>query len=174
MRFGKPRPNRIGIYFGRLATSWNRIVQGAILSRRRKIKLRSWVYYRARSNELHDSILDFIKARSLRIHREVQRRAAAAEVAARDAPWRSCKSRKKQRCGGSVWESNPPFDSRRAESPALKAGRVTGPFAPPLEIIAETAQAARRFATGAQARPSIIGRHGGTRLRNSGSESCGG
>ena len=36
--------------------------------------------------------------------------------------------------GGSVWESNPPFDSRRAESPALKAGTVTGPFSPPPEL----------------------------------------
>jgi len=34
--------------------------------------------------------------------------------------------------GGSVWESNPPFDPRRAESPALKAGKITGPFSPPL------------------------------------------
>jgi hypothetical protein len=34
--------------------------------------------------------------------------------------------------GGSVWESNPPFGSRRVESPALKAGRITGPLAPPL------------------------------------------
>ena len=33
--------------------------------------------------------------------------------------------------GGSVWESNPPFDSLGAESPALKAGTVTGPFSPP-------------------------------------------
>ena len=40
------------------------------------------------------------------------------------------------RCGGSVWESNPPFDSLRAESPALKAGTVTGPFSPPPWIIA--------------------------------------
>jgi hypothetical protein len=30
-----------------------------------------------------------------------------------------------------VWESNPPFDSLGAESPALKAGTVTGPFSPP-------------------------------------------
>lgn len=36
--------------------------------------------------------------------------------------------------GGSVWESNPPFDSRRAESPALKAGTVTGPFSPPPKL----------------------------------------
>jgi hypothetical protein len=33
--------------------------------------------------------------------------------------------------GGSVWESNPPPDPRRAGSPALKAGKVTGPFSPP-------------------------------------------
>ena len=33
--------------------------------------------------------------------------------------------------GGGVWKSNPPFDSRRAESPALKAGKVTGPLSPP-------------------------------------------
>ena len=33
--------------------------------------------------------------------------------------------------GGSVWESNPPFDPRRTESPALKAGKVTGLFSPP-------------------------------------------
>ncbi len=39
--------------------------------------------------------------------------------------------------GGSVWESNPPFDSRRAESPALKAGTVTGPFSPPPELYGE-------------------------------------
>jgi len=30
-----------------------------------------------------------------------------------------------------VWKSNPPFDPRRAESPALKAGKVTGPLSPP-------------------------------------------
>ena len=30
-----------------------------------------------------------------------------------------------------MWESNPPFDSLGAESPALKAGTVTGPFSPP-------------------------------------------
>jgi hypothetical protein len=40
-------------------------------------------------------------------------------------------SKKIEGYGGSVWESNPPFDSRRAESPALKAGTVTGPFSPP-------------------------------------------
>jgi len=34
--------------------------------------------------------------------------------------------------GGGVWKSNPPFDPRRAESPALKAGKVTGPHSPPL------------------------------------------
>ena len=34
--------------------------------------------------------------------------------------------------GGSVWESNPPFGPLRAESPALKAGKVTGLFSPPL------------------------------------------
>src|SRR5208282_5524280 len=33
--------------------------------------------------------------------------------------------------GGGVWKSNPPFDPRRAESPALKAGKVTGPHSPP-------------------------------------------
>jgi hypothetical protein len=33
--------------------------------------------------------------------------------------------------GGGVWKSNPPFDSLRAESPALKAGKVTGPLSPP-------------------------------------------
>jgi hypothetical protein len=31
-----------------------------------------------------------------------------------------------------VWKSNPPFGSRRVESPALKAGKVTGPLSPPL------------------------------------------
>ena len=36
--------------------------------------------------------------------------------------------------GGSVWESNPPFDPRRTESPALKAGKITGPFSPPLRV----------------------------------------
>src|SRR6266436_6783977 len=36
-----------------------------------------------------------------------------------------------QAFGGSVWESNPPFDPRRTESPALKAGKVTGLFSPP-------------------------------------------
>jgi hypothetical protein len=35
-------------------------------------------------------------------------------------------------CGGGVWESNPPFDPRRAESAALKAATVTGPFSPPV------------------------------------------
>ncbi len=35
------------------------------------------------------------------------------------------------RSGGGVWKSNPPFDPRRAESPALKAGKVTGPLSPP-------------------------------------------
>jgi len=34
--------------------------------------------------------------------------------------------------GGSVWESNPPSDPRRTGSPALKAGKVTGPLSPPL------------------------------------------
>ena len=38
------------------------------------------------------------------------------------------------KCGGGVRESNPPFDSLGAESPALKAGTVTGPFSPPLEV----------------------------------------
>ena len=33
--------------------------------------------------------------------------------------------------GGSVWESNPPLASRRDGSPALKAGKVTGPISPP-------------------------------------------
>jgi len=37
-----------------------------------------------------------------------------------------------KKCGGSVWESNPPFDPLRTESPALKAGEVTGPLSPPL------------------------------------------
>ena len=36
--------------------------------------------------------------------------------------------------GGGVWKSNPPFDSRRAESPALKAGKVTGPLSPPFLV----------------------------------------
>src|SRR5580658_6193314 len=36
--------------------------------------------------------------------------------------------------GGSVWESNPPPDPRRAGSPALKAGRITGPLAPPKRV----------------------------------------
>jgi hypothetical protein len=36
--------------------------------------------------------------------------------------------------GGSVWESNPPFDPRRAESPALKAGKITGPLSPPMRV----------------------------------------
>ena len=36
--------------------------------------------------------------------------------------------------GGGVWESNPPFDPRRNESPALKAGKVTGPFSPPQTV----------------------------------------
>ena len=31
-----------------------------------------------------------------------------------------------------MWKSNPPFDPRRTESPALKAGKVTGPLSPPL------------------------------------------
>ena len=33
--------------------------------------------------------------------------------------------------GGSVWESNPPFGPLKAESPALKAGEITGPLSPP-------------------------------------------
>ena len=37
-----------------------------------------------------------------------------------------------KRYGGSVWESNPPFDPRRTESPALKAGKITGPLSLPL------------------------------------------
>jgi hypothetical protein len=37
-----------------------------------------------------------------------------------------------QLVGGGVWESNPPFDPRRAESAALKAATVTGPFSPPM------------------------------------------
>jgi hypothetical protein len=36
--------------------------------------------------------------------------------------------------GGSVWESNPPFDPLRTESPALKAGEITGPLSPPREV----------------------------------------
>ena len=36
--------------------------------------------------------------------------------------------------GGSVWESNPPFDPLRTESPALKAGEITGPLSPPKEV----------------------------------------
>jgi hypothetical protein len=36
--------------------------------------------------------------------------------------------------GGSVWESNPPFDPRRTESPALKTGKVTGPLSPPEQV----------------------------------------
>src|SRR5277367_5745784 len=38
---------------------------------------------------------------------------------------------KRERRGGSVWESNPPFCPRRTESMALKATRTTGPLAPP-------------------------------------------
>jgi hypothetical protein len=34
-----------------------------------------------------------------------------------------------------VWKSNPPFDPRRTESPALKAGKVTGPLSPPRVIL---------------------------------------
>jgi hypothetical protein len=33
-----------------------------------------------------------------------------------------------------VWESNPPFDPLRTESPALKAGEITGPLSPPLFV----------------------------------------
>jgi hypothetical protein len=33
-----------------------------------------------------------------------------------------------------VWESNPPFDPRRAESPALKAGKIAGSLSPPLRV----------------------------------------
>jgi hypothetical protein len=33
-----------------------------------------------------------------------------------------------------VWESNPPFDPLRTESPALKAGKITGPLSPPLAV----------------------------------------
>jgi len=39
-----------------------------------------------------------------------------------------------QAFGGSVWESNPPFDPLRTESPALKAGEVTGPLSPPGKV----------------------------------------
>jgi len=38
------------------------------------------------------------------------------------------------KCGGSVWESNPPFRPLRTESPALKAGEITGPLSPPLFV----------------------------------------
>jgi hypothetical protein len=41
------------------------------------------------------------------------------------------KTRVNKGLGGGVWESNPPFDPRRNESPALKAGKVTGLFSPP-------------------------------------------
>jgi len=41
-------------------------------------------------------------------------------------------SDRSKRYGGSVWESNPPPDPRRAGSPALKARKVTGPLSPPL------------------------------------------
>jgi hypothetical protein len=44
------------------------------------------------------------------------------------------RERVKRGLGGSVWESNPPFDPRRAESPALKAGNVTGRFSPPRAV----------------------------------------
>src|SRR5579883_142860 len=33
--------------------------------------------------------------------------------------------------GGGVWKSNPPPVPRRNASPALKAGKVTGPLSPP-------------------------------------------
>jgi hypothetical protein len=33
-----------------------------------------------------------------------------------------------------VWESNPPFDPLRAESPALKAREITGSLSPPLFV----------------------------------------
>jgi hypothetical protein len=36
-----------------------------------------------------------------------------------------------KKVGGGVWKSNPPFHPRREESPALKAGKVTGPHSPP-------------------------------------------
>jgi len=36
--------------------------------------------------------------------------------------------------GGGVWKSNPPFRSLRTESPALKAGEITGPLSPPGEV----------------------------------------
>jgi hypothetical protein len=36
--------------------------------------------------------------------------------------------------GGGVWKSNPPFRPLRTESPALKAGEVTGPLSPPGEV----------------------------------------
>src|SRR5271156_3677559 len=49
------------------------------------------------------------------------------------APQRPARARKivRDRSGGSVWESNPPFWPRRTESMALKATRTTGPLAPP-------------------------------------------
>src|SRR6516165_10031962 len=40
-----------------------------------------------------------------------------------------------KKVGGGVWKSNPPFDPRREESPALKAGKVTGPLSPPKMIL---------------------------------------
>src|SRR5579883_1710118 len=48
-------------------------------------------------------------------------------------------ARKKARVGGGVWKSNPPFDPRRTESPALKAGKVTGPLSPPGKYRGEAA-----------------------------------
>jgi hypothetical protein len=33
-----------------------------------------------------------------------------------------------------VWESNPPLGSQRAESPALKAGKITGSLSPPQKV----------------------------------------
>ena len=46
--------------------------------------------------------------------------------------------------GGSVWESNPPFDPRRTESPALKAGKITGPLSPPEELYGSSANGFKR------------------------------
>ena len=45
-----------------------------------------------------------------------------------------CKVPHNKSVGGSVWESNPPFDPRRTESPALKAGEITGPLSPPRAV----------------------------------------
>ena len=51
----------------------------------------------------------------------------------------------KKEVGGSVWKSNPPPGPRRTASPALKAGKVTGPRSPPRKILKVLLQSGKRL-----------------------------